>query len=217
MRALIDELGFLIGDIQANLSLQSQNITNLWAETWSLWGNLTDYRLYEMEDMDNLTAQIDALNTSLQAAVAGLRALVDTNDTALKTLMEANSGSLSGNLMNLSERLSALRRDVQNISFPTLEQYNDTLLWKEIARLIAIPSYNDTPLWTELANLKNNVSTIYTVVNNTTVTPMTTVYVNKTTDGKDSTGIAATAGVAAGLIAGVVSTVVMTRMRRFTP
>jgi hypothetical protein len=217
MLALIDGLNAAIDDLSANLSTQFQNITDLWENINGIWSSLTDYGLQEAVDFDNLKDQLAALNVSLLDADKVLRVLMETNDTVLRASLEANNGSLSGEILALNERLSTLRGEIQNISFPTPDQYNDTLLWKEIARINATPSYNDTPLWTEVGNLKNNVSTTYTIVNNTTVTPMTTVYVNKTTDGKDSTGIAATAGVATGLIAGVVSTVVMTRRRKYTP
>lgn len=180
----------LMSDAYMELSWQSDNITWLWENITRLGGNLSDLGALEMTDYNNLNAQLAALNASLAEADASLWALVQMNDTTLKSLLEANNGSLNDSILGLSERLVALRGEVQNISFPTPEQYNDTLLWKEIGRLNATP-----PVTIVQAN-------------NTTVNPVTltntTSYVNRTyeTAPNDVTGVVA-ASIFGGGIAGM--------------
>jgi len=187
--AMIDGINTVIDDLHNNLSAQFQNITVLWENITNLWTGLSSLGAQETTDYDNLKAQLAALNTSLLEANAALRALMETNDTALRGLLDANNASLSGDLLDLTERLAALRGEVQNISFPEPEQYNDTLLWREIARLNATP-----PVTIVQANNT-------TVVNTTEVYP--TTFVNRTeTQSFGSNGVIAGAitGIATGLV-----------------
>jgi hypothetical protein len=186
MLALINELNAAIDGVHADLWTQLQNITDLWGNITSLSSGLFDQGTQEVADINYLKGQLAALNTSLAEADASLLALVEMNDTLLKSLLGANNGSLSNSILGLSDQLSALRGEVQNISFPLPEQYNDTLLWREIARLNATPPVTVVEV--------NNT----TIVNKTEVSP--TTFVNRTET--LSTG---GNGVLAGAIAGVVS------------
>jgi len=165
--------------------------------------------------------RIAALNATLNQADALLRALSEANDTVLRGLLDTGDGALNTSLHGLGMLLASLRSDLNNITFPASEKYNDTRLWNEIARINATPPVtivemnNTTLVNTTLVNTTEVYPTNVTVVNQThNITNNVTKTVEK--PAQNEAGVAA--GAATGAVSGIATGAVLGRRRKeFTP
>jgi hypothetical protein len=167
-----------------------------------------------------IAAQIAALNASLSQADSLLKALSEANDTALRALLDSGDGALNNSLHGLGMLVASLRSDLNNITFPTPDNYNDTPIWREIARLNATPPVtivemnNTTLVNTTLVNTTEVYPTNYTIVNQThNVTNNVTKTIEK--PAQNEAGVAA--GVVAGTVSGTAAGIVVGRRRKGEP